>query len=52
MCGYTEVEDSQDNGKCCMIEKSSKVDMHMFDFEFDSDSILLGCPRYAEHSER
>ena len=52
MCGQKEVEDSEDNGECCMIEKSSNGDMHVFAFDFDSNAILLGYPRYAEHTER
>ena len=34
-----------------MVEKSSNEDMHVFAFDFDSDAILLGYPRYAEHAE-
>ena len=35
-----------------MMEKSSNGDMDVFAFDLDSDAILLGYPRYAEHSER
>ena len=48
ICGWKEVEDSEDIDECCMIEKSSNGDMHVFAFDFDSDVILLGYPRYAE----
>ena len=33
-------------------EKSAIIDMSEFAFDFDSDAILLGSPRYAEHTER
>ena len=52
ICGWKEVEGSEDNGECCMIEKFSNGHMHVFAFDFDSDAIVLGYPRYAEHAER
>ena len=35
-----------------LIEKSSIFDMLVVAFDFDSDAILLGYPRYAEHTKR
>ena len=52
MHGQKEVENFKDNGECCMVEKQSSTDMHMFAFDFDSDAILLGYSRYAEHTKR
>ena len=37
---------------CCMTGKSSNGDVFVFAFDFDSDVILLGYLRYAEHTER
>ena len=51
MCSEKEAEDSEDKGECCMIEKSSNGNMDVFSFDFDSDAILLGYPRYAGHTE-
>ena len=42
--GWKEVEDSDDNGECCIIEKSSNGDMQVFAFDLDPDAILLGYP--------
>ena len=50
--GKIGVEDSEDYGECCMVEKSSNGDVYMFAFDFDSDANLLGYPRYAEHTEQ
>ena len=52
MCGQIEVEDSEDNGECYIVEKLSNGDIHVFAFDFYSDTILLGYPRYGEHTER
>ena len=34
------------------VEKSSILDMLEVAFDFDSDAILFGFTRYAEHTER
>ena len=52
MRGQKEVEDSDENDKRGIVEKSLNGDMHVFTFDFDLDAILLGYPRYAEHTER
>ena len=44
--------DSDENGKRGIVEKSSIGDMLEVVFDFDSDAILLGYPRYAENIER
>ena len=51
MCGKVKVEDSRENDKNDINEKSSMIDVCVC-FDFDSVAILLGYPRYAEHTER
>ena len=46
------VENSDENGKRDSVDKLSNGDMLEVTFDFDSDAILLGYPRYAEHTER
>ena len=50
MRGQKEVEDSDENDKRGIVEKSSNGDMLEIAFDFDLDAILLGYPRYAEHT--
>ena len=50
--GWKEVEDSDENVKKDIVERSSNGDMLEVAFDFDSDAILLGYPRYVEHTER
>ena len=45
-------ENENENDKKGIVEKSSNGDMLEVAFDFDSDAILLGYPRYAEHTER
>ena len=52
MRGYREVVDSDENGKRGIVEKSSNGDVLEVAFHLDSDAIILGYPRYAEHTER
>ena len=46
------VEDSDENDKRGIIEKSSNGDVLEVAFDSDSDAIILGYPRYTEHTER
>ena len=50
--GWKEVEDSDENVKKDTVERSSNGEKLEVAFNFDSDAILLGYPRYAEHTER
>ena len=52
MCGEVKIEDSRKNDKTDIDEKSPIIDVSVFAFDFDSDAIFLGYPRYAEHTER
>ena len=47
-----EVDDPDENFKSGIIENSSNGDMLVFAFDIDSVAVLLGYPRYAEHTER
>ena len=49
--GQVEVEGSNENGKTDIEEKSSILDMLVFAIDFDSDAILLECPRCTEHTD-
>ena len=49
-CNKIEVEDSHENDRSD-IEKSSNLDVLVVALDFDSDTILLGYPRQAEHTE-
>ena len=48
----TEVEESDENEKIGIVEKSSNGDILEVAFDFDSDAIPLAYPKYAEHTER
>ena len=50
--GKIKVEDSCNNGRSDIDEKSSNLEVLSFAFDFDSDAIPLGDPRCAEHTER
>ena len=50
--GWKEVEDSNENDKRGIVDKSSNRDMLESAFNFDSDAILLGYRTYAGHTER
>ena len=52
VCGEVKAEDSHENDKIDIDEKSTAIDVSVFAFDFDSNAILQGYPRYAEHSER
>ena len=51
-CSKIEAEDLRENDRSDVDEKSSILDMLEVAFDFDSDAILLGYPRYAEHTKR
>ena len=52
MRGQKGDEDSDENDKRGIVEKLSNGDMLKIAFDFDLDAILLGYPRYAEHTEQ
>ena len=52
VCGAVKVEDSLEKDWIDIVEKSLILDMLEVAFDFDLDTILLGYPRHAEHTER
>ena len=46
------MEDSRENDRSDIDDESSILDVLASAFDFDLDAILLGYPRYAEHTER
>ena len=52
MCDEVKVEDFRENDKTDIDEKSPIIDMLEVAFDFDSDAIPLGYPRYAEYTKR
>ena len=52
MCGKIEVEDSYENDRSDVDDESSVLDVLVSAFDFDLDAMLLGHPRYVEHTER
>ena len=46
------MKDSRENDRSDIVKKSSILDMLDVAFDFDSEAILLGYLRYAEHNER
>ena len=52
MRSQKDVEDSDENDKRGIVEKSSNGDTLEVAYDFDSDAILFGYPRYAEYTER
>lgn len=52
MCSRIEVEDSCDNQKTDIDEKSSIIDILVLIFDFLTDTILVDYPTSAERSRR
>ena len=48
-CGNIEMEDSRENDKTDIGEKSQIIDESVFAFAFNPDANLLGYPRYTAY---